>query len=236
MVLQKSNKLKQMTKAWLPECLNPADRGVTVVGQLGQSLDGQIATATGQSKYINGASGLLHLHKLRAWADVVLVGVGTVVADNPQLTVRLVQGDHPVRLVIDPAGRVPTDARLLVQDDVDKYVVTRPGVTLGPVGPRVRQVPLPADAAGGLNPVDILGWIARMGWSRVLLEGGPSTLGRFLAAGCVDYLHLITSALLLGAGTPGLSTPAVVSLGDARRFKARPYVLGEDLLIECDLR
>src|SRR5882672_9111545 len=85
---------------------------LVIVGQLGQSLDGRIATETGHSKYINGSAGLEHLHRLRALVDAVVVGVGTAVADNPQLTVRRVAGPHPVRVVIDPKGRLGTDARL----------------------------------------------------------------------------------------------------------------------------
>ena len=73
-----------------------------VVGQLGQTMDGRIATVTGQSKYINGRPGLTHLHQLRALLDAVVVGVGTAIADDPQLNVRLVGGKNPARVVIDP--------------------------------------------------------------------------------------------------------------------------------------
>src|ERR1700754_3479338 len=78
-----------------------------VVGQLGQSLDGRIATETGHSHYVNGPSGLAHLHRLRALVDAVVVGVGTALADDPQLTVRRVSGPQPARVVIDPNGRLP---------------------------------------------------------------------------------------------------------------------------------
>src|SRR5215470_8306249 len=76
-----------------------------VVGQIGQSLDGRAATATGHSHYINGTEGLDHLHRLRALMDAVVVGVGTAVADDPLLTVRRVAGPHPARVVIDPTAR-----------------------------------------------------------------------------------------------------------------------------------
>src|SRR5262249_12014134 len=87
-----------------------------VVGQVGQSLDGRIATATGHSHYINGPEGLDHLHRLRAVVDAVVVGVATALADDPQLTVRRVAGPHPARIVIDPRGRLPTTARMLKAD------------------------------------------------------------------------------------------------------------------------
>ena len=75
-----------------------------VIGQIGQSLDGRICTESGDSHYVNGDAALTHLHRLRALVDCVLVGVGTVVADHPQLTVRRVTGPNPVRAVLDPGG------------------------------------------------------------------------------------------------------------------------------------
>ena len=80
---------------------------IMAIGQLGQSLDGRVATPTGHSHYINGPAGLNHLHRLRALVDAVVVGIGTAVADDPQLTVRRVSGPQPVRVVIDPKGGCP---------------------------------------------------------------------------------------------------------------------------------
>src|SRR5262245_16110284 len=94
-----------------------------VVGQCGQSIDARIATATGHSHYINGAAGLTHLHRLRALVDAVVVGVGTALADDPQLTVRHVAGPQPARVVIDPSGRLPTSARLFAADGVRRLVI-----------------------------------------------------------------------------------------------------------------
>ena len=108
------------------------------LGQLGQSLDGRIATASGHSHYINGRAALTHLHGLRALVDAVLVGVGTVAADDPRLTVRLVEGPSPARVVIDPGGDVgsrdlarvrgeflrvlPDGDRMHVDDAVDAFM------------------------------------------------------------------------------------------------------------------
>ncbi|HEV7823266.1 MAG TPA: RibD family protein, partial [Burkholderiales bacterium] len=89
-----------------------------VVGQIGQSLDGRIATASGHSRYINGPAGLCHLHRLRSLVDAVLVGVGTALADDPQLTVRHVAGPHPARVVLDPKGRLAGCAKVFTCDGV----------------------------------------------------------------------------------------------------------------------
>ena len=102
---------------------------LVVVGQIGQSIDGRIATVTGHSKYINGPAGLAHLHRLRALVDAVLVGIGTAVADDPQLTVRRVAGPSPARIVLDPRGRLSPDAQVLAEDGVRRLVITAEGVT-----------------------------------------------------------------------------------------------------------
>ncbi len=91
---------------------------LVLVGQCGQSIDGRIATPSGHSDYINGEAGLAHLHRLRALVDAVVVGIGTAIADDPQLTVRRVAGPNPARIVIDPNGRLPATARLLAGDGI----------------------------------------------------------------------------------------------------------------------
>src|ERR1700754_291255 len=102
--------------------------GLVVVGQIGQSIDGRIATVTGHSKYINGPAGLAHLHRLRALVDAVMVGIGTAVADDPLLTVRRCTGPSPARIVLDPRGRLSPDAKVLADDGVRRMVITAEGV------------------------------------------------------------------------------------------------------------
>jgi len=233
---QKSNKHPESPKQWTPPTPGGRGNGLTVIGQIGQSLDGQVATASGESKYINGAGGLLHLHRLRAWSDVVVVGAGTVLADDPQLTVRLLEGHHPARLVIDPSGRVPASARVFTNSDAPRFVMTRSGVSCPGLNPAVEHVCLDADCHGNLDPKAILRWISEQGWCKVLIEGGPLTLSRFMNVGLVDYLHLIISSVLLGSGKAGVRFPAAPSLLEAQRFSACTHWLADDLLIECDLK
>ena len=102
---QKSRMDSTFADPFGPIARAPLDRPF-VVAQLGQSLDGRIATVTGESRYINGSAALDHLHRLRAEVDAVVVGAGTIVADDPLLTVRRVAGKSPARVVIDPSGRI----------------------------------------------------------------------------------------------------------------------------------
>src|SRR5437588_91376 len=140
---------------------------LVVVGQIGQSIDGRIATVTGHSKYINGPAGLAHLHRLRALVDAVLVGIGTAVADDPQLTVRRVTGPSPARIVLDPRGRLPPDARVLTEDGVRRLVITAEGVR--PCLPDdLEIVELPAPN-GEIAPAAILGALAERGFARILI-------------------------------------------------------------------
>ena len=106
-------------------CAKPAR--AYVVAQLGQSLDGRIATPTGHSHYVNGPDAIRHLHRLRALVDAAIIGIGTVLADDPRLTVREAAGPHPARVVIDPNSRLPADARILSDDGVPCFVVQGAG-------------------------------------------------------------------------------------------------------------
>lgn len=203
---------------------------LVIVGQIGQSLDGRVATATGRSHYINGPAGLAHLHRLRALVDAVLVGVETACADDPQLTVRRVKGPNPVRVVLDPRGRLPPHARLL-QRDGRRIVVTAKGVASRLSG--VEILPLPA-TDGYIAPGAILAALAERGLRRVLVEGGPETLSRFLQAGCLDRIHIVVAPLVLGAGRASLSFGAVDHVDQALRPAVRTHRLGDETLFDCD--
>lgn len=204
---------------------------LVIVGQTGQSLDGRIATAAGHSHYINGAEGLAHLHRLRALVDAVVVGIGTALADDPQLTVRRVAGPHPVRVVVDPRGRLPASARLLAADGVDHLVVTSQG-TRSPAG--VETIALAADN-GHIAPAAILAALAERGLRRIMIEGGAATVSRFLAAGCLDRLHIVVAPLILGAGPAAVTLNPIERVEQALRPPVRAHRLGDEVLFDCDL-
>ncbi len=204
-----------------------------VLGQLGQSLDGRVATTTGHSHYINGPAGLNHLHRLRALVDAVVVGIGTALADDPQLTVRRVAGPQPARVVIDPGGRLPAGARLLARDGVRRLIVTAQGVR-PPLPSDVEIVPV-ARSGGQLAPAAILEALAAQGFRRLLIEGGADTVSRFLSANCLDRLHVVVAPIILGTGRTGLSLPPIERADQALRVPMRVHRLDDEVLFDCDL-
>ncbi len=206
---------------------------LVLVGQCGQSIDARIATPSGHSHYINGEAGLAHLHRLRALVDAVVIGVGTAIADDPQLTVRRVGGPSPARVIVDPNGRLPPTARVLASDGIRRLVVTAVGTpTRLPAG--VEIVPLAADD-GRLAPAAIVSALAERGFRRILIEGGADTVSRFLAARCLDRLHVMVAPIILGAGRSSLTLPPIERVEQALRAPMRAHVLDGDVLLDCDL-
>jgi diaminohydroxyphosphoribosylaminopyrimidine deaminase/5-amino-6-(5-phosphoribosylamino)uracil reductase len=205
-----------------------------VVAQLGQSLDGRIATITGMSKYINGAPALDHLHRIRAEVDAVVVGAGTVVADDPQLTVRRVPGRSPARVVIDPTGRLKSPAKWHEHNGVSCFVITACSVESLPPG--LQHIRLEADN-GAIAPRAIVDALFARGMKKILIEGGARTISSFIDAGCIDRLHLLFAPIIIGSGRNGLDLAPISDLSGALRPKTVLYPLGErEFLIDCDLR
>ena len=206
---------------------------IVVVGQLGQSLDGRVAAPTGHSHYINGPAGLAHLHRLRALVDAVVIGIGTALADDPQLTVRRVTGPHPVRVVIDPNGRLPGSARLLVNDGVRRIILTASGARPSlPHGIEIVELPT---SGGQIAPSAILAALKERGLNRILIEGGADTVSRFLAAGCLDRLHVVVAPIVLGSGRVGLTLPPIERADQALRAPMHVHRLDDEVLFDCDL-
>src|SRR5262249_1647727 len=143
-----------------------AHDSLVVIGQIGQSLDGRVATMNGHSHYINGPAGLAHLHRLRALVDAVVIGVGTALADDPQLTVRRVSGPQPARVVIDPAGRLPAAARMFARDGVRRLLIAADDARLQHP-PEIEIVRLRA-VQRKIMPDAILAALAERGMHRIL--------------------------------------------------------------------
>ena len=212
-------------------------QGRLAIAQLGQSVDGRIATDSGDSWYINGPVARAHLHRLRALVDAVLIGAGTAAEDRPQLSVRHVSGPDPVPVILDPRGRVPMQGPLFERCAGSVPVLHLVGgeVDLPPPPPGVERLAIALDN-GGACPKEVLDLLAERGLRRVLIEGGGVTVSRFLEADALDYLHLLIAPLIIGSGRPGLKLEPIQRLAEARRPPMRSFPLVDELLVELALR
>ncbi|HEX5119149.1 MAG TPA: RibD family protein [Pseudonocardiaceae bacterium] len=217
-----------------PLCLDGAH---TAFAQLGQSLDGAIATRTGDAIFVTGEADREHLHRLRALADAVVVGVDTVRADDPRLTVRACAGDNPVRVILDHRGRVERARHVFTDDSAPTLWLTgcADDDTTRDLPPGVEVLRLPCDD-GGFTPGEVLDALAARGLGRVLVEGGGVTVSRFLAAGLLHRLYITVAPLILGDGVPGLRFTGTAKMSDALRAPVRRFALDDDTLFELDLR
>lgn len=204
-----------------------------VIGQIGQSLDGRIATVSGDTRDISGPDGLAHLHRLRALVDGVIIGVKTALHDAPRLTVRLCDGPDPARIIIDPRGRLPEDAAVL-RDDGTRRIVIQALDMARPDGVEVVRL---APHDGLLRPTEIVQALGQLGIHSLLVEGGGFTISRFMEAGLLDRLHVAISPVLLGGGSIGLTLPSPPErLADAIQPETSVFQLGSDVVFDCALR
>ncbi|MEJ7685821.1 MAG: RibD family protein [Variovorax sp.] len=230
----------EMFALWKPLLDRPREGRAWVIGQLGQSLDGCIATRSGDSAYVNGPQVLLHLHRLRALCDAILIGAGTAAADNPQLTTRHMAGAHPVRLLLDPDLRLAPTLNVFSDRQAPSLLVcdaARQAEAAERVGAdQVLGVPGLMAAAGTPNLRVLLAALQRRGLRVLFVEGGGVTVSRFIAQDCMDRLHLSVAPVLIGGGRPGLLLPPIAAMRDCPRPPSRVFHMGADVLWDLDLR
>ncbi|MRH78834.1 hypothetical protein GH984_08950 [Spiribacter sp. C176] len=201
-----------------------------VIAQLGQSLDGRIATVTGHSHFVTSQADRVHLHQLREICDAVLIGPGTLIKDNPQLTVRHVAGANPLRVIMAP--RAPFDTHYAVFNDHQA-----PTLLLLPPD---QTVSLPAHIEclypQPYTPQGILAALAKRGVQQLLVEGGARTVSAWFAADLLDWLYLTIAPVVIGAGPTGLTLPPISHMDQAKRLPVKRFSLGEDMLFRLDCR
>jgi diaminohydroxyphosphoribosylaminopyrimidine deaminase / 5-amino-6-(5-phosphoribosylamino)uracil reductase len=214
-----------------------------VTAKWAMTLDGRIATRTGDSRWISSEESRAHAHRLRARSDAVLVGVGTVLRDDPALTARPGGGgpapaNRPRRIVLDSRLRTPLGARVLARDGIPVLVATT-----GASSPDARralaergaEVLLCGGADERVDLVTLLHELAARGVLSVLVEGGATVHGAFIAAGLFDKVFAYVAPVLVGGGGPGPSGGAgVAAMADARRLRpVEIHRFGGDVLIEA---
>lgn len=212
-----------------------------VVLKAAVSLDGRVATAAGESRWITGSEARADGHRLRDELDAILVGIGTVLADDPRLTVRDVAGGRdPRRVIVDSRARTPVTAQALARtaDATRAPIVAVTGVApaarvkrLAAAGAEVWT--LPTDRAGKVSLPHLLKRLAQAGVCSLLVEGGPRVHAALVAARLADELRLYQAPIVLGDGPAWVSTFGLAKLARAPRWHAigHPLVLGDDRLL-----
>ena len=212
-----------------------------VVLKSAMSLDGKVATATGQSKYLTHANALAYAHEQRRRSDAILVGVGTVLQDDPALTYRgRRRGLDPVRIILDSHGRTPPNARMLHSQSPAPTLIftgTEAPATwereMLSAGAEVVRLPLQAARL----PLDaVLRELGSRRRQRLLVEGGPTVHAAFVRQGLADEWLGLMAPLLLGAsGLSAVGDLNVSTLAEGPRLVIRRLLtLGEDVLLEAD--
>jgi len=209
-----------------------------VVLKYAQTLDGRIATATGDARWISGEAERRVSHALRAACDAVLVGVGTVVTDDPQLTVRMVPGASPLRVVLDSTLRLPFDARILEPEAGTTVLTTArsPGDRRRELTARHVGVEVLPPGPGGVDVAAALAALGRAGVETLLVEGGARVITSLLAAGVVDRLIVGVAPTIIGQGTEAVGPLGITSVADGLKLVNRSlHVVGEDVLVSGDV-
>jgi diaminohydroxyphosphoribosylaminopyrimidine deaminase/5-amino-6-(5-phosphoribosylamino)uracil reductase len=181
-----------------------------VTWKAGMTIDGRVAAPDGTSKWITSPESRADVHALRSRVDTMMVGVGTVLADDPQLTARdrdgCPAGRQPLRVVLDSRGRTPSRARVL-DDMAESWIATAAEVGAG--------------RDGRVDGLAVLQELYRRGQRHVLLEGGPTVTASFLDAGLIDEIIVYVAPTLLGAGRAALDGGSVGTLADAHHVELR---------------
>lgn len=220
---------------YLPICSATAPRPMTI-GHLGQSLDGFIATHAGESRWVTGQENLLHMHRLRALCDAVVVGAGTVAADDPQLTTRLVPGPSPLRVILDPGRRLDEDHQVFRHSAPETWYVCARSLLRGDA-PRFGQARVVGidGGADGVDLSELMRLLRARDCTRVFVEGGGVTVSMFVQANLLDRLHMAIAPLLIGDGRPAIRLAPHALLGDCHRPRYRVFRMGTDVLFDCEL-
>ena len=193
------------------------------IGQIGQSLDGKIALKNGNSHYINEKESIFYLHCLRAICDGVLVGVNTVLKDDPLLTTRKIKGSNPTRLIIDPSLKLSNRFKIF-KDDNKNIIFTNSNKQKKLKNTVIIKYPKKNFTQ------NIYNYLKKTSFKNVLIEGGPTTLSFFIKLRLINYMQFIISPTLIGSGIDSIKLKPITNLKKAIRTSSNFSKLGKEIV------
>ena len=213
--------------------------GITVTLKVAMTLDGKIATTSGESKWITGKAARNKVHELRHQNDAVLVGINTVIADDPELTVRgIANGKSPVRIVLDSMGRIPENSRIFKSDGIPVIIVTG-NKAFSRKWPNLRDITILTSPTATPEITWILSELNKLGLKSLLVEGGSFIYSSFLKSGAIDRLVLFIASKIIG-GQDALSwcgELGVDQIDQAMQIDISSIsAVGEDWLIDAKIK
>lgn len=198
-----------------------------LIGQIGQSIDGKIALNNGKSHYINEKESIIYLHCLRSISDGVLVGVNTIIKDNPLLTTRKIKGQNPTRLIIDPSLKL-TNKYKIFKDNNKNIVFTNSSKRKKLYNTTIVKFPKKNFT------LSICKYLKKTSLKTILIEGGPTTLSHFIELKLLNYMQFIISPTIIGSGIDSLKLKPITNLKNAIRKKNTISKLGKEIIVTLD--
>jgi len=218
---------QELFNIFLPIVLN-RKKNPYIVGHLAQSLDGFIATRSGESKYISCKQNIEHIHRIRAISDVILVGARTILLDNPCLTTRLVKGNNPMRLILDPNNKLKGVEKVFKHHDKNGFRII--GSNELSKEENIFKLPIVKNTFKLNHLIDLF---KKLNKKIIFIEGGGYTISEFYKNNCLDRLHLCLSPTIIGKGKSSFLIENKKSMKDFKNHGIRYYKMGEDIL--CDM-
>jgi diaminohydroxyphosphoribosylaminopyrimidine deaminase/5-amino-6-(5-phosphoribosylamino)uracil reductase len=203
-----------------------------------QTLDGRIATATGESQWISSEASLKFTHQLRAAHDAILVGAGTVIKDNPELTVRLVRGRNPLRVIVDSELNIPKQAKIFQNISSPPTLIATIKTAADPrfqrlAGSGVEIITIKADKKGNVDLKKLFKILAGRNISSILIEGGAQIITSVLKNNLANRLVTIIAPKIIGSGIEAVGDLNIRSLGAAKILSIQKVLRrGDDIIID----
>jgi len=208
--------------------------------KIAQSLDGRIATVTGNSQWITSYEARVLAHRIRSESDAIIVGIGTVLTDDPQLTVRHVRSKNPVRIVLDSQLRIPLESQLLSDEHVNQTIIATTSNDLSKID-RIKKMgahiwEFEPGNNGKISIPNLLKKIAQARMSAVMIEGGAGVFTSFLKAKMADRIVFALAPKIIGTGKDAIGDLDILKVENCiKLINVKTRKLGTDILVHADV-